>query len=92
MISEWCRQRSIVPDRKTPVQGTGTTVLASNILIVVSLLGGMVEIGQTITGPGIPNGTTVTGFLTGLGGIGTYTLSASVGIGFGTGAITLTLP
>lgn len=92
MISEWCRQRSTVPDSKMPSTGTGTTVLLSNILIVVDLFGGMLSIGATVTGPGIPAGTTITGFLTGLGGIGTYTLSAAATTGAGTGLITITLP
>lgn len=48
---------------------------AGTILTVTSFLWGPIKIGQTVSGA--TGGTTVTGFLTGTGGLGTYTVSTS---------------
>ena len=59
-------------------QITGTTLTISNVT------GGALYIGATITGTGITAGTRITDFLTGSGGIGTYTVSASQTVAAGT--------
>ena len=59
-------------------QITGTTLTISNVT------GGALYIGATITGAGITAGTRITDFLTGSGGIGTYTVSASQTVAAGT--------
>lgn len=88
MISAW-NQGAASTNNPGPISGIGTTVLGTNVLIVVSL-GGVLRLGMTVTGIGIPDGTTITGGSGLIGGIGTYTLSAVTGTGFGTGAIVLT--
>lgn len=57
----------------------GTTANASTTLTVNSISSGAIAIGQVVTGPGVPVGTTITAFGTGLGGTGTYTMSAAAG-------------
>jgi hypothetical protein len=52
-------------------QITGTTLSAN------AMLSGMIYVGQTITGTGVTAGTTITGFLTGTGLAGTYSVSPS---------------
>jgi hypothetical protein len=49
----------------------------SNVLNITAVADGGVSVGQAISGTGIAAGTTVTGFLTGVGGIGTYTISGA---------------
>jgi HK97 family phage major capsid protein len=46
-------------------------------LVVTAVTSGVLAIGQTISGTGIFAGTTITGFLTGSGGIGNYTVSTT---------------
>lgn len=71
---------------------TGTTVTGTNTLIVISITQGVIKIGQPVPPIlGIPVDTTISGFLTGIGGIGTYTLSKTTGLGAGTGLISITL-
>lgn len=50
---------------------TGTT------MTVTSVTSGSLELGQTIEGSGVTDGTIITAFGTGTGGAGTYTVSAS---------------
>ena len=54
-------------------QGTGT--ISGLTLTVSTVTFGLLEVGDTITGIGVVPGTTITGALTGIGGIGTYTVS-----------------
>lgn len=65
-----------------------TTTIATNIMTVVAMGGGnqgTIGQGMTVTGAGIPGGTTIIataltdGTLTGAGAAGTYKLSASIG-------------
>lgn len=50
---------------------------ASNVLNITAVADGGLSIGTTISGTGIASGTTVTAFLTGAGGVGTYTISGA---------------
>jgi len=69
------------------IQGSGFGVvnqsfvngsISGTILNVASFASGIpLSIGMTISGTGVTVGTTITGFLTGSGGAGTYTVSAS---------------
>jgi hypothetical protein len=52
---------------------------ATNVLTVNSVSSGVLAVGQTISGGGIPAGVTILSFGTGTGGAGTYNLSAAVG-------------
>jgi len=49
--------------------------IAGKILTVTEVISGKVTVGQTISGKGIAVGTKVTGYLTGTGGVGTYTVN-----------------
>lgn len=60
----------------------------STVLNVTAVTSGGLNIGDPITGTGVTAGTTITGFLTGVGGIGTYRLS--VGQAFASTAVTVT--
>jgi hypothetical protein len=46
-------------------------------LVVTAITSGTLAIGQTLSGTGLFAGTTITGFLTGSGGVGNYTVSTS---------------
>ena len=52
-------------------------LIAGTTLIVTAVTSGTLQIGQTIEADGITNGTIITAFGTGSGGVGTYTVSAS---------------
>jgi hypothetical protein len=56
---------------------TGTIAANSTTLTVTAVTAGKIVVGQTITGGSIPANTTITGLGTGIGGIGTYTLSGA---------------
>ncbi|ADE11809.1 hypothetical protein Slit_1576 [Sideroxydans lithotrophicus ES-1] len=51
--------------------------LSGNILTVTAVSPAKLKIGTHLSGKGIPAGTRITGFGTGRGGVGTYTVSAS---------------
>lgn len=54
------------------------TASISGTTMTVTVLGsGLLGVGQTISGSGVTAGTTITAILTGAGGAGTYTVSAS---------------
>ena len=57
---------------------------AGTILNVTAVSSGAIFIGQRITGSGITSGTFVTGFLSGSGGTGTYSVNTSQLVGSGT--------
>lgn len=62
------------------VAGDAATVtgsIAGTTLTVTAVASGSIHVGQTLTGAGVTAGTTVTARLTGTGGNGTYTVSAS---------------
>ena len=55
-----------------------TTISAtSNVLNITAVSAGSVAVGNVVQGSGVTAGTTVTSFLTGTGGVGTYVVSAS---------------
>jgi hypothetical protein len=54
-----------------------TGSIAGTVLTVTAVASGTIAIGQTISGSGVTSGTTIEGVLTGTGGAGTYTVSAS---------------
>jgi hypothetical protein len=56
---------------------SGTGQISGTTLTIVNVTSGSLYIGATITGTGVTAGTRVTDFLTGSGGIGTYTVSVS---------------
>lgn len=60
---------------------TATTTLNSTSLNVTAVTSGTIRIGQTISGSGIPTGTTIVALGTGTGGTGTYTMSAAATAG-----------
>ncbi len=55
--------------------GSGT--LAGTVLTVTAVTSGLLYVGAVISGVGITAGTTITAFVTGAGGVGTYTVSTS---------------
>jgi hypothetical protein len=54
-----------------------TAAIATTTLTVSAVASGSLYVGQVIAGVGVTVGTTITAFLTGTGGTGTYTVSAS---------------
>ena len=54
-----------------------TGAIAGTTLTVSAVTSGTLKIGQTIEGSGVTDGTIITAFGTGSGGVGTYTVSAS---------------
>jgi hypothetical protein len=54
-----------------------TGAISGTTLTVSAVTSGTLKIGQTIEGSGVTDGTIITAFGTGSGGIGTYTVSAS---------------
>lgn len=68
------------PSAITTVKGGGAVVtgsISTNTLTVSAVTSGTLAVGQTITGAGVSAGTTITALGTGIGGTGTYTVSAS---------------
>ena len=59
-----------------------TGVIAGTTLVVSSVTSGTLKIGQTIEADGIVDGTIITAFGTGSGGVGTYTVSASQNLNY----------
>jgi len=62
--------------------GSGT--LAGTVLTVTAVTSGLLYVGAVISGVGITAGTTITAFVTGAGGVGTYTVSTSQFVTLGT--------
>jgi hypothetical protein len=62
-------------------QGTQTPVFTGSIsgttLTVTAVTSGSIGIGSVISGTGVTAGTSITGLISGTGGVGTYTVSAS---------------
>jgi hypothetical protein len=54
---------------------TAVVIEGSNVIDIKTAPSGPVEIGQVLSVPGVPEGTTITGFGTGVGRAGTYTMS-----------------
>lgn len=57
-----------------------TASIAGNLLTVTAVAAGILQPGQTITGAGVTAGTMVTGYGTGQGGVGTYSVNNSQSI------------
>jgi hypothetical protein len=67
--------------------GTASVVtgsIASTTLTVTAVASGRLSVGQTLSGTGVTVGTRITAFLSGSGGTGTYSVSASQTVGSGT--------
>ena len=58
--------------------------VAGTVLNVTAVASGTIFIGQRVTGTGVTSGTLITGFGTGSGGTGTYTVNTSQLVGAGT--------
>lgn len=56
-----------------------TASAAGTVLTVSAIASGILAVGQTVSGGGIPAGVTIASLGTGTGGAGTYNLSSSVG-------------
>jgi hypothetical protein len=57
-------------------------VIVGTTLVVSSVTSGTLQIGQTIEAAGIVDGTIITAFGTGTGGVGTYTVSSSQNLNY----------
>jgi hypothetical protein len=53
----------------------GTGFIGTNVLTINTVISGVIRIGQTVTGFGVTPGTIITGSVTGIGGVGTYTVN-----------------
>lgn len=56
---------------------TYTAAISGTTLTVTALSHGPLAVGQSVLGAGVSSGTTITGFVSGSGGVGTYTVSPS---------------
>ena len=56
---------------------TVTASIATTTMTVSAVAGGTIRVGQTISGTGVAAGTYITGFISGTGGTGTYSVSVS---------------
>jgi hypothetical protein len=72
---------SISSDDQTTSASTFTGSISGITLTVTALTVGTITVGSRISGSGVTAGTTITALGTGLGGIGTYTVSASQTVG-----------
>ena len=54
-----------------------TGSIATTVLTVTAVTSGVLAVGQTLSGSGVTAGTKITALVTGIGGVGTYTVSAS---------------
>jgi hypothetical protein len=72
---------SISTDDQTTTASTFTGSISGTTLTVTALTVGTITVGSIIRGTGVTTGTTITALGTGLGGIGTYTVSASQTVG-----------
>jgi hypothetical protein len=61
-------------------QATGS--ITGTTLNIIGIVGGIISVGDTITGTGITAGTTITGLGSGSGSTGTYTVNNSQTVGF----------
>ena len=68
---------SIIDVTATAGQATFTASISGTTMTVTAVASGAIGIGQSISGTGISFGTTVTAFISGSGGTGTYTVSNS---------------
>ncbi len=57
-------------------------LIVGTTLVVTAVTSGTIQIGQTIEAAGITDGTIITAFGTGSGGVGTYTVSASQNLNY----------
>lgn len=51
---------------------SGSLAASTGVLTVSTILGGTLAVGQVLSGPGVPPGTSITSLGTGVGGLGTY--------------------
>jgi len=65
-------------------QGIGSIGPSSTTLTITSASSGQLYVGSVLTGTGVTAGTYITAFVTGAGGAGTYTVSASQTVAAGT--------
>ena len=68
----------IQPSPSQTYTGTVTASFSGTTMTVTVVGSGALTTGQTISGTGIPGGTTITAFGSGSGGTGTYTISTSL--------------
>jgi hypothetical protein len=61
-----------------------TASIATTTMTVTAVASGRLSVGQTLSGAGVTLGTRITGFISGTGGIGTYSVSPSQTKGSGT--------
>jgi len=82
---------NISPGPANNFTGAGTATFSTNVMNVTSVSSGTFTTGQTVTATGVSSGTTITGFGSGNGGTGTYTLSTSPGT-LSSRAVSTTVP
>lgn len=73
-----------------PTAGVVTGAIAGTTLTVTAVTSGALQVGTVLSGTGVTTGTTITAFLTGTGGTGTYTVSTTQTVS--SGSITATAP
>lgn len=78
----------------TATNGAGSFIgyISGTTLTITSITSGALVVGQIISGSTIAVGTTITAFISGAGGVGTYTVSISQTVGSSGSPITFTVP
>jgi hypothetical protein len=87
----WPTRQAVTPGMNSLISGTPASVtitspnwsMAGGVLNVTSVSGVIID-NMLVVGTGIPFGTTITGNITGTGGIGTYAVSSTVTASTGT--------
>jgi Baseplate J-like protein len=91
-LGSWAQIRTLTIGSPNVGSASVLGAISGNTLTVRSVQSGSIAVGETVTGTGVPDGTTVTSFIGGAGGTGTYGVSImqSIGASFtaqGTGAV-----
>lgn len=82
-LGPWALVRSLGLGSANAPAANFTATLSGTTLNVSTVSSGTLAVGQYITGAGIPDGTSIVAFLSGTGGVGTYTISFSGTIAVG---------
>lgn len=77
VLGPWALIQSLYIGSKNAPDAVFTASIATTVLTVTAVASGTIAVGQTISGAGVTEGTTITALGSGSGGVGTYTVSSS---------------
>jgi hypothetical protein len=82
----------IIEVNATNGAGSFTGFISATTLTISTVVSGVLQVGQIISGTGITSGTTVTALGSGTGGVGTYTVSISQTVASSGSPVAITTP